>query len=277
LGGGYQAYFKQDRDGAIWPEQMDTMAEVAKFCRQRQAFCHHSEAVPQMALLYSTAGHYRSSPRLFHPSGSDGIDLLRKALATLLESQYGVQVVSEHHLRGSMSRWPLIIVPGWGYLEPAFREELAAYANSGGALLLIGKGPANLFAAELAKSGQSESSNIEAVDDVDDSFQVALRRLFPEPMVEVAGSANVDVSPRRLGDRLTIHLVNTSGQHANAPDEGIANIASVGPLTVSVRLPREPKRVKLQPENTSLAYTWQRGRAQLTVPQLDIYSIVVLE
>ncbi|HYW78209.1 MAG TPA: hypothetical protein VE890_01485, partial [Thermoguttaceae bacterium] len=61
LGGGYQAYFKQDRDGAIRdPAEMDVMAQVARFCRDRQAFCHRSIAVPQIALLYSTAGHYRA-------------------------------------------------------------------------------------------------------------------------------------------------------------------------------------------------------------------------
>ena len=57
LGGGYQAYFKQDRDGAVRnPAEIDVMAEVARFCRKRQAYCHRSVAVPQIALLYSTAG-----------------------------------------------------------------------------------------------------------------------------------------------------------------------------------------------------------------------------
>ena len=78
LGGGYQAYFKQDRDGAIRdPAEMDVMAEVARFCRGRQAYCHRSVAVPQIALLYSTAGHYRESPRLFHWAGSNGVTVLR--------------------------------------------------------------------------------------------------------------------------------------------------------------------------------------------------------
>ncbi len=52
LGGGFQAYFKQKRDGSIYDEQMPVMAEVAKFCRARQAICHHAEAVPQVALCF---------------------------------------------------------------------------------------------------------------------------------------------------------------------------------------------------------------------------------
>ena len=45
LGGGFQAYFQQKRDGSIFSERMPVMAEVAKFCRARQALCHRSEAV----------------------------------------------------------------------------------------------------------------------------------------------------------------------------------------------------------------------------------------
>ena len=141
LGGGYQAYFKQDRDGAVRdPAEMDVMAEVARFCRARQKYCHRSVAVPQIALLYSTAGHYRESAPLFHWSGSNGGRVLRKALTQMLENQYGVQILSEHHLKGKMSQWPVIVVPGWQYIEPDFRDELASYAKNGGTLLLIGAG-----------------------------------------------------------------------------------------------------------------------------------------
>ena len=50
----------------IREEQMPVMAEVAKFCRARQAVCHRAEPVPQVALLYSTAAHYREINGLFH-------------------------------------------------------------------------------------------------------------------------------------------------------------------------------------------------------------------
>jgi len=277
LGGGYQAYFKQDRDGAIRPAEMDTMAEVARFCRQRQPFCHRAQAVPQIALLYSTAGHYRTSPTLFHPSGSDGVDVLRRALTALVGSQYAVQVVSEHHLRGRMSQWPLIVVPGWGHLETAFRDELASYAKSGGRLLLIGKGPATLFQRELAATEGASSAPILPVPAVDAAFPGAVRRLFPEPLVEVSGSPDVDISPRRLGGRLAIHLVNTSGPHADAPAEGIAAVSPLGPLSVAIRLPGKPKSITQQPEGKVLPVSWSEGRARVTVPRLDLYSILVVE
>jgi len=277
LGGGYQAYFTQNRDGSVRIAEMDVMAEVAQFCRKYQPFCHHSVAVPQVALLYSTAGHYHSCKALFHPYGSDGIGVLRQALRTMLDDQAAVQIVSEHHLTGAMAKWPLIVVPGWGYLEPAFRDELAAYAKQGGRLLLIGPGPAKLFESELT-SQSSDSARIISVASADATLLPALRRLMPERLVELSGSPHVDVSPRRLHDRLAIHLVNTSGPHAEAPKEGgIKAIPPVGPLTVALRLSQKPKSVTLQPEGKSLEVTWNNGRATITVPHVELYSILVIE
>ncbi len=51
LGGGFQAYFKQKRDGSIFPWQMKLMAETGAFCRAREAVCHKAEPVPQVALF----------------------------------------------------------------------------------------------------------------------------------------------------------------------------------------------------------------------------------
>ena len=275
MGGGYQAYFKQDRDGAVRDlAEMDVMAEVARFCRDRQAYCHRSVAVPQIALLYSTAGHYRESPRLFHWAGSNGVAVLRKALTQILQNQYGVQILSEHHLKGNMPKWPVIIVPGWKHLEPDFRDELAAYAKTGGGLLLIGPGPAKLFETEL---GTKADSSILAVESVDGTFPSVLRQVFPAPIVEVRGAKDVDVSPRMLNGRLSIHLVNTSGPHANAPDGGITTIEPVGALTVSIRLKQAPKSITMQPEGEPLDITWADGQATVAVPQLDLYSILTVD
>ncbi len=274
LGGGYQAYFKQDRDGAVRDlAEMDVMADVARFCRARQAYCHHSVAVPQIALLYSTTGHYHESPRLFHWSGSNGVAVLRKALTRILENQYGVQILSEHQLRGNMSQWPVIVTPGWTVLEPEFRDELAAYAKSGGRLVLIGAGPAKLFESEV----KSQTDGIVAIDAVDDAFPEVLAKALPDPVVKVTGASDVDVSPRTLGGKLSIHLVNTSGPHADAPDGGITEIKPLGPLKVSVRLDQAPKSITMQPEGTALEVAWAEGVATVTVPKLEIYSILVVE
>jgi hypothetical protein len=145
MGGGFAAYFKQKRDGSIYDEQMPVMAEVAKFCRARQTLCHHAEPVPQIALLLSTAAHYRKSNGLF----SRDYRNVSGALEALLEGQQSVEVVGEHQFAGRLADYPLIVVPEWEYLEPQFKSDLVAYVQNGGHLLLIGPQTAALFQAEL--------------------------------------------------------------------------------------------------------------------------------
>ncbi|QEH34392.1 hypothetical protein OJF2_29310 [Aquisphaera giovannonii] len=145
LGGGFQAYFGQGRDGSVNLDRMPVMAEVAAFCRARQALCHHSRAVPQVALLFSTPAHYRGVDQLF---GRDN-ERLAGVLASLLESRHSVEVLGEHHLAGRLDDYPLIIVPEWEYLAPGFIEDLKGYARRGGSLLLIGPESAGLFADVL--------------------------------------------------------------------------------------------------------------------------------
>ncbi len=149
LGGGFQAYWKQKRDGSINPWTMDVMGEVATFCRERQEVCHRAEPIPQVAMLYAGESFYRAHNRAFGNWGVPSIRPLGGALQLLLDRQHSVEVCMSHHIRGRMSDYPVIVVPEWTWLEESLRDELAQYARGGGRLLLIGTGTARLFAAEL--------------------------------------------------------------------------------------------------------------------------------
>jgi len=149
LGGGFQAYFNQRRDGSppLW--LMPLMADVARFCRERQAVCHRAEAVPQVALLYAGKAFYRHTERLFGSWDAPEILPLKGVLQSLLDAQEAVEITMEHHLAGRMADYPLIVVPEWEYLDPATIDDLRAYVRGGGNLLLIGPRAAALFAPEL--------------------------------------------------------------------------------------------------------------------------------
>ncbi|MCL2624547.1 MAG: alpha-L-fucosidase, partial [Planctomycetaceae bacterium] len=88
LGGGFQAYFTQNRDGSVRLGEMDVMAEVAKFARERQPYCHRSIQIPQVAVLYSVDAYQRNAPGLFARYGDN--EKLRGVLQCLLELQYSV-------------------------------------------------------------------------------------------------------------------------------------------------------------------------------------------
>jgi len=295
LGGGFQAYFKQKRDGSIYDEQMPVMAEVAKFCRARQELCHHSRTVPQIALLLSTAGHYREINGLFNRN----FERLNGILQALLESQYPVDVMGEHHLAGRMSDYPLIIVPEWGYLEPAFKNDLVAYVKKGGNLLLIGPKSAALFQSELAVSLDGEpadkpqklchngmtvttkgfSQKVKPGPGVEvfGSLLIGTNavRLFPKPIVEIKGSVSVDVALMRNHGKLLVNLVNTSGPHQTEPIQ--ETIQPVGPLTVTIRQPTKPAKITLEPGCQPLAFEYCDGEVRLTVQQVDIHRVIVVE
>jgi hypothetical protein len=342
LGGGFQAYFTQRRDGSVRLEQLPVMAEVAKFCRARQAICHHAEPVPQVALLYSTAAHYRESNGLFPRD----LSRLRGTLQALLEGQQSVEIVSEHHLAGRMQDYPLIVVPEGDSLEPRFREELIAYVRGGGNLLLVGPKTAELFGTELRvsldgppqaeehylahagamaptkgltqavrlKTGVQRFGELHSTSTLSSPSRPAAsvarlgqgkiaatyfsfsqgylsdrsaatraflndlaRQLFPDPLVEVTGSSDVDVSVNRIGGRLAVNLVNTAGPHADGNAPILDSIPPVGPLTLTIRTEKKPSQVRLEPGGGPLPFTHHDGKTRLIVPRLDIHSVVVVE
>jgi hypothetical protein len=160
-GGGFQCYFNQQADGSIYEWQMPTMAAVAKFCRERQAISHRAVAVPQIAVLYSTTSHYRQSSRVFAPA-SPTVTAVRGVLQSLLDSQFSVEVLSEHHLHGRMRNWPVIVVPESEFLEPAFRDELAAYVRDGGNLVLVGPQAAAHFKQEIGFKSDPPAAGVNA-------------------------------------------------------------------------------------------------------------------
>ena len=150
LGGGFQAYFPQNRDGSVrqWEWDMNIMGKVAEFSRARQKFCHKAQPVPQIGLLYSKEAFYRINNKVFSAWQGE-TDALKGVLQSLLDSQHSVEIVSEHHLTGRMGKYPLIIIPEWEYLDSAFRNELIDYVRGGGKLLVIGPKAAALFETEL--------------------------------------------------------------------------------------------------------------------------------
>ena len=292
LGGGFQAYFTQNRDGSVRLDELKVMAEVAEFARARQAYCHHSIQIPQVALLLSTSDYQRNSRSLFpqYKGQSQGV------LQCLLECQYSVDLVSEETLAPDMSRFPLIVIPEWKNISSAFRVDLIDYVKNGGSLLVIGKETSGQF-AELAGIRLSDDAWImqpvgkgslgllpiavgqEYEKSGDESLRkeiaTAVHAMFPNPLVEVKGSPWVDVSVSQLNGIRQIHLVNSSGDHKGA---GILQtIDPVGPLQVMIRCDQKPSKITLQPEGKTCDFTYADGKAQVKVDQLEIYDIIVIE
>ncbi|MBO0932918.1 hypothetical protein [Fibrella aquatilis] len=148
MGGGFQAYWTQNNDASLTPWAFTTMAELARFCRARQPFCHKAAQVPQVALLYSGVAHRAKTTGAFKFDASQSGNLLG-TLNALLYSQLPTEVLMEHHLHGRMAQYPLIVVPEWPTLADTFRTELVQYVREGGNLLVMGHETVRLFEREL--------------------------------------------------------------------------------------------------------------------------------
>jgi hypothetical protein len=144
LGGGFQAYFTQMRDAALRTWQVPLMRDVAAFARARQRFCHKATAVPQVAIVYAGSAYYRMNPRLFAPYGGE-LAPMRGILQNLLDAQQAVEIAMEHHLRGRMRQYPLIVYPEWPTADDSFKRDLLDYVRAGGALLVVGARTGRLF------------------------------------------------------------------------------------------------------------------------------------
>ena len=291
-GGGFQAYYTQNRDGSLNLDKLKSMADVAVFARARQPYCHHSVSVPQVAVLVSTYDYQHRNDALFPNTtgGAAGI------LNCLLESQYSVDLLGEASLEPDMSRFPLIVIPECETLSEVFRDDLLEYVKAGGSLLVVGKAMTDFFskASEVSLKGsewfsaglgsgrigfipEGIAGNYESgkgSDGIRARVNMLVNELFPEPMVEVASSPYVDVSLRTLNGKLQVHLVNTSGDHRNAPI--IETIDPVQKLEVTVRCPEKPSKIVCQPDGKELKFKYKNGKATFKIPSLEIYDIVEL-
>ena len=153
MGGGVQFYYQQNRDLSLKPWLATTLSELSAFCRERQSFCHKATAIPQIALLFPTLSYQRNSNSAF----SGPPDKLQGTLNALLDNQYAVEILMEHHLTGKMNRYPLIVIPECDYLEPSLLTELRTYLKNGGNILVLGTETAGIFTRELGIESANKS------------------------------------------------------------------------------------------------------------------------
>ena len=145
MGGGVQFYFQQNRDLSIKPWLSGMLADIGKFCRDRQPYCHKAVALPQIALLYPSAAYQRSSPVAY----SRPLGMIQGALYSLLDGQNSVEIRMEHNIDSKMIDYPLIIIPECDFIEEKIAEELRDYVRNGGNLIVIGPDASLIFKREL--------------------------------------------------------------------------------------------------------------------------------
>ncbi len=143
VGGGFQNYITQYKDGTPRMEEIRRMKEVGEFLRAREPFCFRGEAVHQAAVLLSTYDRHSESASLFSRNGCEKIMGL---VSLMTDASQSTEIVCEHTIKGKCAEYPLIVVPELfdGLAEETI-SELLTYAEKGGNLLLTGKNTVRIF------------------------------------------------------------------------------------------------------------------------------------
>lgn len=151
LGGAYQNYVQQHKDGSPNMMELRRLAPLAGFLREREPYCFRGRPIHQVALLLSTHDRHLledKKKRLYSRAKNESV----MGLTTLLcDSAQSTEIVSEHTLSGHCADYPVIVVPELLHgLAPQTVTELLDYTRGGGSLVLVGENTCRLFASSGA-------------------------------------------------------------------------------------------------------------------------------
>ena len=153
-GGNLFIYDQPQRSGRLAGWHHDILAEVARFCRQRQPFCQGTASVPQVALLHDPADYYAKNEPLYNPGRAT--DALQGALQALLENHFHTDILNDATLRRRIGEYPLVVVPEPDNLSAEVIAACQDYVHRGGHLLVSGPKAPALFSEVLGIEPEGE-------------------------------------------------------------------------------------------------------------------------
>ena len=136
LGGAVMIYDTPQRTGYLTDWHQDTLGEVARFCRARQATCFRSESRSQVAVLHPHTDYYAKVNGTY--TFADHNHPIEGALHSLLEQQFSTDVLTEDSFQRHVDRYRLVILPERSAVSDETRLALDTFVRNGGHLLITG-------------------------------------------------------------------------------------------------------------------------------------------
>jgi hypothetical protein len=112
----------------------------------------------------------------------------------------------------------------------------------------------------------------QGADAVENLIITAVKKLFLSPIATIKNAPQVEQVVSQKDNHLFIHLINMGGK-----ESGYDKIPSVPSFNVEVNVDKKPSAVIIQPEHKSLPFTYANGKLEISVPGLDIYSILQID
>jgi hypothetical protein len=147
LGGNVQVYENSGgvRDGRLVPWRAERLAEVGRFVKTRRSLCQDTETIPQVAVLHSE-NHAR---RYLGRSWSADVAPVEGAVFSLLEHQYGVDIMDEWALLPRLAGFPVVVAPEQNGMSKVCVLALQSHVYGGGSLLVTGAGAVEAFGEDF--------------------------------------------------------------------------------------------------------------------------------
>lgn len=288
LGGGFQMYIPQARDGSPQMERIRAVEPLRDFMKARRKWCFGGHLRPQIAVILSTHDRYLESWGLFSRNGGERAFGL---VNLLCDAGHSVSIASEHDLRnGGISKYPLIAVPELRYgLEPEIMDMIRKYVEEGGSLLLTGATTCRLFADAgfPASSGTMGDGRVAVIPydmglDYTQAALVGTRHMADETVMSlydpevrlVSATGLVEICDLEKDGKRLVQLVNANGLHHSPASLTEETIPPVLDVELSIRCDKRPGAIRLQPEGRRLDMKWKDGQAVVTVPRIDFHSVL---
>jgi len=109
---------------------------------------------------------------------------------------------------------------------------------------------------------------------VADMFDNVLLQMY-EPRIRIESSkGKLDIVDLWKDGKMLIQLVNANGLHHASNNLTEKTIAPVTDIILKIRLDKKPSGIRLQPDDKSLKYEWKEGYALVSIPEVELHSVV---
>lgn len=281
-------------DGAIAPKAREIGVELAKFVRERGAWCIDSEPSANVAIFAGRRLHLVVDTRELDWAIQPMHEILR-------QGHLPCEIVRRDTFLARKERYRVVIVPDTRLM---FREDariLKTFVEDGGALVVIGPLPREL-ALELEMTSQpagetvarnigagrvlhvvrnlvSEFRAVADPDTRDQALRAVREALGNRETIRVNAPTGVEVVPVLQDGSLYVHFVNhVPGRILHETRELLLDeICTVHDVHAEIRIAAEPVRVVLMPGEKPIEYSWKNGWLSVNLPPLGHHVAVRID
>ena len=105
----------------------------------------------------------------------------------------------------------------------------------------------------------------------------AIRRLLPDPLLEVGAPTSTEATVMRQKGRTIVHLLQYCPERRAINLDVIEDIVPIFDVPLSLRLDRRPRCAYLAPGEDPVPFEYKSGRANLILPEVRGHAMLVFE